>query len=511
MKQVNNIKDYLKIIEQISVNSLLFFRGQLEKYNGFPPTIARDPGFIVNENNIIQETTQNRINEFRDLDMPLKKLAKMQHYGIPTRLVDLTTNPLVALYFAIEDVEDKSSGNIFIFDEKGFSINSREAKFLSFIPFIADRDLNNIVLEYQKQYSETVTSKEVLNIIDRPIFIKYSKELEITNPRLCHQSGTFLICTNKFVDGKITDELISLDNFQPIEVIRIPFEYKKEIKQRLDLEFNINYINEYPELIPYADYIKSKYKISPSSKDVSYSIVGVQDVSTAAAKRKSIIMVLHDQFDIEKIKKLVMEIINKYKDGMDVIWMYVARNTDDLIVSNWILRCQWINPRLNENFRPITLEQFESECYWDFSKSYSINSDVMRSSFEDDDKALLLSHKAIWNDFLKVYTFLKNSLNEFGWDEFAQEVNLKKGEITKLYLKLQNFGHSHNKDFDDFLYEFSTCIAEIDNLHYILENASTPILGKQSLVNKAFLRSEEKISKIRAKISHWEYSLQIDD
>lgn len=130
-------------------------------------------------------------------------------------------------------------------------------------------------------------------------------------------------------------------------------------------------------------------------------------------------MVLHDQFDIEKIKKLVMEIINKYKDGMDVIWMYVARNTDDLIVSNWILRCQWINPRLNENFRPITLEQFESECYWDFSKSYSINSDVMQSSFEDDDKALLLSHKVIWNDFLKVYTILKNSLNEFGWDEFA--------------------------------------------------------------------------------------------
>lgn len=78
-------------------------------------------------------------------------------------------------------------------------------------------------------------------------------------------------------------------------------------------------------------------------------------------------------------------------------------------------------------------------------------------------------------------------------------------------MKLQNFGHSHNKDFDDFLYEFSTCIAEIDNLHYILENASTPILGKQYLVNKAFLRSEEKISKIREEISHWEYSLQIDD
>lgn len=511
MKQINNIKDYLKIIEQISVNRSLFFRGQLEKYNGFPPTVARNVGFLVNENNIIKETIKNRVDEFKELDMPLKKLAKMQHYGIPTRLVDLTTNPLVALYFAVEDDEDESPGNIFIFDEEGFSTNSREVRLLSLLPYLADHDLNNIALEYNKQYSEIITLEDVLNIIDRPIFIKYSKELEITNPRLYRQAGTFLICTNKFVDDRITDELISLENFQPIEVIRIPFEYKYEIKQRLDSEFNINFINEYPELIPYADYIKNKYKMLPTSKEVQYSIVSVQDVSTAAARRTSINIVLHQYVDIERIKNLVMGIINKYKVDMDVIWVYVARNTDDLIVYNWILRCQWINPHLNKNAIPLTLQQFEDGCYWEFSKTYSVNSDILQSSFEGDDKALFLSHKIIWNDFLEAYNVLKNSLNKLGWEKFVEEVNLKEKVISKLYMKLQDFGHSHNKEFDDFLYEFSTCIAEIDNLHYILENASTPILGKQYLVNKAFLRSEDKISKICKEISYWEYLLQIDD
>ncbi len=510
MKQINNIKDYLKFIEQRHANNSLFFRGQLEKFDGFPPTIARDSEFIAHENEMIQETLQKKYDEFNNLDTPLKKLAKMQHYGIPTRLVDLTTDALVALYFAVENVEDKSPGNIYIFDEKGYSINSREANLLSLIPFIADRDLNNVVLEYRKQYNEIITLNEVLNIIGKPIFINYSVELEDSNPRLLNQLGTFLICTNKFVDGKITDELMSLEKFCPVEVIRIPFEYKKEIKQRLDLDYDINSSKEYPELNNFADYIKNKYKTS-LPVDVSYSIVNIKDVSIATAKRKSITVELHDQSEIDGIKNLVMGIMNEYKNDTDVIWMYVARNTDDLIACNWFLICQWINPHLNKKYRPTTLGQFESGYYWVFSKSYSIDSDVMQLSFENDDKTLLLSHKEIWNDFLKVYLILKKSLNEFGWDRFAQELNSRKSEISKLYKKLQNFGLSHNKDFDDFLYEFTDCINEIDNLHYILDNTSIQISGKQFLVEKTFHRSDKKISKICTEISQWENTLQIDE
>ena len=117
-----------------------------------------------------------------------------------------------------------------------------------------------------------------------------------------------MLCGNK-VDGKvITSSLKSLDTYTPTLVIRIPFEYKRAVKEELDNKYGINITSIYPELPSVAQYIKEKYRKKNISLDGTYSIVKEEDISTRVAKRISVIIVLNEQLTIEQIKKICSDI-----------------------------------------------------------------------------------------------------------------------------------------------------------------------------------------------------------
>lgn len=109
---IESVADFLNVLPDgdeffdTLLDKLLLYRGQASKHWNLMPSVMRDREDYLNEELYIKECLRQYPEEFKNMSK-IDMLIKMQHYGIPTRLLDLTSNPLVALYFACASQPDE--------------------------------------------------------------------------------------------------------------------------------------------------------------------------------------------------------------------------------------------------------------------------------------------------------------------------------------------------------------------------------------------------------------------
>ena len=251
---VDNLFDYLKIIKMITgvkhPHEALVFRGMsnsewlpipsLSRYTGYDETI---------EYTMVNEFLTLRPEAFDGLKSNFEILSKMQHYGLPTRLLDFTTNSLVALFFACSGSSKNDArvlcASTVLADSRDDIVESICSSHLNYsVTNLRLEDLlNSVGLPPFKYFLKLYLQKEY-----RPLFVKPL----YWNQRIINQKAVFLVFPNTLFD--LYGKRACYNEFPDIE--NNEYNKIKAISEHEQLE------KIYPKIYPKLRYSKAKVQIA---------------------------------------------------------------------------------------------------------------------------------------------------------------------------------------------------------------------------------------------------------
>ena len=236
---------------------------------------------LKNEKRAVRDLISVHPSEFATDETMFDKLVRMQHFGLPTRLLDVSRNALVALYFATDPGprdEEPSDGMVTAFsipeecekyfdsdsvscisnlanmtsDQKGEIYQLEES--LIELPEdeqIAKFNENGVIKRlHQSIRSEKSYFQPIINPID--LLLPYYVHPKMSNRRILAQSGAFILY------GIVPFKKIFWPYMIKETHFRVPQKAKEPIRKAL-ANLGINESTLFPEIDKAAEGIKKSY------------------------------------------------------------------------------------------------------------------------------------------------------------------------------------------------------------------------------------------------------------
>lgn len=284
-------------------NDGLLFRGIVRLSFGETPTLFRNSHDVLREDRICHDFLSAFPNQFLN-QSKINILATMQHHGLPTRLLDLTSNPLTALYMACTDQFSTNSknddGEVLVYFPDAFSFDANllfpddpRVNALSSLSLLTSQEksfLTMFLLQCKEHlsgrflYEKLLMTKEYKSEYEEYACRAFTKLIRIAFPTLC-DAGLYLfdpyslLQTFYVLPEQINDRiraqsgaflLIGLqtrDSFKTIVssrtndngLFRLIITNKKNILQELS-DININRSTLFPDMDNVAGFLKDQQK-----------------------------------------------------------------------------------------------------------------------------------------------------------------------------------------------------------------------------------------------------------
>lgn len=262
-KEIESVSEFIRCMEELmeqydmdnNYKEYFAFRGQSSSSYELAPSLARslknrgDVKMLNFEQELIFKAINEYPTEFLKAKSEIDLLVKLQHYGIPTRLLDITTNALIALFFACCSKEN-DEGEVFVFKlmqrnnpEDHYMANAVASTYLYELEGKSIQEYYQLIREKYGEIGISYDTEESDGFYDfrQAYSYVYENQIVVQPPkdfdRIRIQEGQFLLFANsaEYDDNMLPSEILS--EIRPMEktsrnivqIFRIPANAKSKI------------------------------------------------------------------------------------------------------------------------------------------------------------------------------------------------------------------------------------------------------------------------------------------